>query len=73
MKKIYEVVDTYTMKGKRFYSLISACRYVNGLSANEKEYNLLGDLRYNYDYMRPTETLKEYYERMKEIQTKVRS
>lgn len=73
MKRIYEVVDTYTMEGKRFCSLISACRYVNDLSADEKEYNLLGDLGYNYDYMKSTETLKEYYERMKEIQIKVRS
>lgn len=71
MRKIYEVVDTYTMKGKRFYSLKSACEYIDKLNNEEKRINLLGDMVYNYDYMKPTENLTDYYKRMKDMIKKI--
>lgn len=67
----YYVVNTINDTMKRFASLISACKYVASLTKEEKEINLLGDNVYNYDYMQPTETLEEYYKRMKYLGLKL--
>lgn len=67
----YYVVDTINDTMERFASLIGACKYVASLTQEEKEINLLGDNVYNYDYMQPTETLEEYYKRMKYLGLKL--
>lgn len=67
MYNVYYVVNTITDTMKRFASLISACKYVASLDTEDKAINLLGDNRYNYDYMKPAETLEEYYKRMGEM------
>ena len=71
MKRTYVIVNTDTMEKKRYYSLKSACEYIDKLNNEEKRINLLGDMVYNYDYMKPTENLTDYYKRMKDMIKKI--
>lgn len=71
MKRTYVIVNTDTMEEKKYYSLKSACEYIDKLSNEEKRINLLGDIVYNYDYMKPTENITDYYKRMKDMIKKI--
>lgn len=71
MKRTYVIVNTDTMEKKRYYSLKSACEYIDKLNNEEKRINLLGDMVYNYDYMKPAENLTDYYKRMKDMIKKI--
>lgn len=71
MNRTYIIRNTMTMEDKAMYSLKSACEYISKLSKEDKKIYLLGDRVYNYAYMQATESVEEYYKRMKEMKKRL--